>query len=139
MKNKKAVIFTFITLLWVAFIFFNSLMNGAASEKESGFVLEFIRNLLGEDSISGTLVRKAAHFTEYFILGLLLTKTLWEYKQKIWSYITVPLFFGLFTAVCDESIQLFSAGRSGQVSDILLDFSGMVTGLIIMSLISRKH
>lgn len=138
MKNKKAIIFTFITILWTGFIFFNSFMNGTASTKESNFVLEIVYKILGEGSISPALLRKAAHFTEYFILGTLLLKTVWEYKHMIFKVITVPLFFGLFTAVCDETIQLFSEGRSGQVSDILIDFSGVVAGIIITGLIVKK-
>ncbi|MGN0460400.1 MAG: VanZ family protein [Ruminococcus sp.] len=37
--------------------------------------------------------------------------------------------------MCDEAIQLNVSGRSGQVSDILLDFSGCLFGLIITTLV----
>lgn len=137
-KNKKAILFTAITIIWIAFIFYNSFMNGSQSTAESNFVYEIINKILGEGNISAQFVRKAAHFTEYFILGILLLKTVWEYKHLIMRVITTPLFFGLFTAVCDETIQLFSEGRSSQVSDILIDFSGVVVGLIITGLIVKK-
>ena len=34
---------------------------------------------------------------------------------------------GLLTALTDETIQLFVPGRSGQVTDIWIDFSGVMT------------
>ena len=45
------------------------------------------------------------------------------------------LFVCLATAVCDEAIQLNIDGRSGQVSDIFLDFSGCLFGLILTSIV----
>ena len=38
---------------------------------------------------------------------------------------------GLLTALTDETIQLFVPGRSGQVTDIWIDFSGVMTGLLV--------
>jgi VanZ family protein len=35
----------------------------------------------------------------------------------------------------DEYIQLFSAGRSAQVNDVLLDFSGAVAGFVFFLII----
>jgi len=40
------------------------------------------------------------------------------------------LFAGLAVAIVDETIQIFSA-RGSQVSDVLLDFSGVVAGVVI--------
>ncbi len=39
---------------------------------------------------------------------------------------------GLSTAVIDETIQLFVEGRAGMIKDVLLDFSGVVTGFAVM-------
>ena len=44
------------------------------------------------------------------------------------------LFVGLFTAVIDEFIQLFFEGRSAEITDVLIDFSGVVTGALFMLL-----
>ena len=38
---------------------------------------------------------------------------------------------GLLTALTDETIQLFVPGRSSQVTDVWIDFSGVMTGLIV--------
>jgi VanZ family protein len=41
----------------------------------------------------------------------------------------------LLVAVLDEAIQFFSSGRAPMVSDVLLDFAGALTGLLLMTLI----
>jgi VanZ family protein len=47
------------------------------------------------------------------------------------------LFGLLLVPVIDEFIQLFSAGRAGMVQDILLDFSGAVTGLVVVKILHK--
>ncbi len=42
------------------------------------------------------------------------------------------MFCGLATAVCDETIQLNVEGRAGMITDVLLDFSGVIFGTLIM-------
>ncbi|MDO5140406.1 MAG: VanZ family protein [Eubacteriales bacterium] len=38
------------------------------------------------------------------------------------------VFFGLLTALTDETIQLFVEGRSGQITDVWIDFAGVCFG-----------
>ena len=47
-----------------------------------------------------------------------------------------PPCFGLLAALLDETVQLFAAGRSGQVSDVWLDLAGFLAGWILIALIS---
>ena len=46
--------------------------------------------------------------------------------------IAVPL--GALTAVCDELIQTMSEGRACQITDMLIDTSGVLTGTLIVLL-----
>lgn len=39
---------------------------------------------------------------------------------------------GLLTAVIDETIQLNVPGRAGMITDVWLDFSGVLTGAVLM-------
>lgn len=41
------------------------------------------------------------------------------------------LFVSLAAGVTDETIQLWSSGRSSEVRDVLIDFFGAVSGIII--------
>lgn len=128
------------TVLLICFIFGRSLMPFDASSAESGSVVDFLGGFLsmlgiGEQDASH-VVRKAAHFTEFCVLGVLLTLTAWKNgKKNLRPHIFTVLFFSLAVPVCDEGIQYFSAGRSPEVADVLLDFSGAFTGFLITYLI----
>ncbi len=127
------------TVLWAAFIFSNSLRTGEESGSQSGFVVDMLERALSffgiRTEISETVVRKGAHFAEYFILGTLLLACVRVYRERWKQQIFLPLFWGLLIPVCDEFLQLSVAGRSGQVSDVVLDFSGVLTGVLILSVL----
>ena len=42
---------------------------------------------------------------------------------------------GTLAALCDETIQLFVPGRSGQITDVWLDTAGYLTGALLTLLI----
>ncbi len=142
----KRSILCALTALMMAFIFINSALDADASSKESMGVLELLNNLLKSLNVdlllSENFVRKCAHFAEYFVLGILLYFTVSSFADKRPRTLLVPLIVGFFTACVDETIQLFSIGRSGQFSDVLLDFSGVFTAVfifyILINLFKRK-
>ena len=77
------------------------------------------------------IVRKLAHFCEYLLEGFLLMLCLRVYTRHFFKHVSWPVLGGLLTALTDETIQLFVPGRSGQVTDIWIDFSGVMTGLLV--------
>lgn len=81
------------------------------------------------------IVRKSAHFTEYAFLcaAIVFHFTVWKKGISYTTWIPV-LITGLYAA-SDEYHQTFVAGRSGQVSDVLLDTAGAVAGVIIFRFI----
>lgn len=68
------------------------------------------------------IVRKLAHFCEYALEGFLLTLCLRVYTRHFFVHISWPILGGLLTALTDETIQMFSDGRSSQLTDVWLDF-----------------
>ena len=143
-KAKKIqLIFTLLTAGFALFIFSNSLQPATISGAKSGSIVTLLNNALASVgiklTISDHLVRKTGHFTEYFALGVLLLATLKTYTPRLIKNIFAPLFCGLAVAVTDESIQLFVDGRSGQVSDVVLDFCGVLTGLLVLGLLLKLH
>lgn len=68
------------------------------------------------------VVRKLAHFCEYLLEGFLLMLCLRVYTRHFFKHVSWPVLGGLLTALTDETIQLFVPGRSGQVTDIWIDF-----------------
>ncbi len=125
------------TILFVLFIFSNSMQVSTASSARSSGVVELLQ--AAADAlhlpivISETVIRKLAHFCEYLVLGLLLCVDIRLLTKNWWARVFAPLFFGLLIPVADECIQLFTPGRSSEVLDVLLDFGGVVCGLLILT------
>lgn len=80
-------------------------------------------------------VRKAAHMLEYAILGLLLVLTLSSYGISGVIIPWIAVFIGVIYAVSDEYHQTFVAGRAGQLMDVLIDSVGLLTGVLIASVL----
>ncbi|MBL4938671.1 VanZ family protein [Clostridium sp. YIM B02515] len=136
MKRKN--IKWLLVVVWMIVIFVFSSMNGDSSDEKSKFVI-YIFNLLGLNlnGIFGTLadfiVRKCAHFTEYFILYMLLYNALKENfsfkKALLFSIIGVFLY-----ASSDEFHQSFVPGRGPSFRDVCIDTSGGLLALVILYL-----
>ena len=93
-----------LILVYLCFIYGNSLTPAAISSKESGYFLAKIQDFLagaGMDAwwLTEHLVRKAAHFTEYAGLGFLLAMN--------------------------------TGAGIAPVSDVWLDMAGIVTGIMV--------
>lgn len=137
-QNPKLRWLTLFSILWVVVIFSFSMQSGDESGKLSGGIVAWFVGLFFPEDFAHIelvhfLVRKAAHFTEYFILGTLLSLTVREAK---WQRVLLsPWLMGTVVACCDETIQLFSDGRAGQITDVMIDSSGVFTGCVILAVI----
>lgn len=134
-RKAAALIFTVGTVLLVAFIWLHSLVPATISAQESGNVLSAVEVLFGalnlNPQLNDFIIRKAAHFSEFTALGVMVTSSFKLYYGSIRKYVFHILFLLLMVPVVDESLQYLSPGRSAQVSDILLDFSGCMTGMLL--------
>ena len=87
-------------------------------------------------------IRKAAHMTEYAILGWIAFAFLGSCGiQGKMHYIAV-LGFNFCYASTDEIHQLFIPGRSGQFKDVCIDTAGTAIGLLLLAIllkIWRRH
>ena len=140
------IILSICAVLWLAFIFSNSLDNGSASTEKSSIVTEIVNaavHFLGYDGdISHKFVRKFAHFSEFFVLSALISADISAifysrlhrnpYFLLLCSAASVPS-CAIF-ACCDETIQLFSDGRAAQLTDVLIDSSGGLCGYALFAL-----
>lgn len=137
---KKKVLITMV-IIWIIFIFFNSLQNAQVSASQSGRVVGFLYDLFTKVGIDvdistlSTWIRKLAHIFEYFILALLITLIFFETNLPIsYKYIysfTIPLLI----AIADEYIQTMVPGRSGLVVDVLIDSIGITLGVGLLMII----
>lgn len=132
----RAIVFI-LTAGMIAFAFIHSSMPADLSGEESESVMDFLQyilNFLGVGAeLTDHIVRKAAHFAEYTAIGMLLVSCAYSFSRtKPYRYYSQILLTGLATAVIDETIQLNVVGRSGQITDVLLDFSGVIIGAVVM-------
>ena len=130
----RAVCVTAVLVL-MCFIFGNSTDNAEESSDKSSFVTEILQKAADVVSPGTTVnensVRKCAHFIEFTALGALAMLTLRVFTEKYMTHITAPLFYVLAVAVSDEFIQINSSGRASDVRDVLIDFSGALTGTLL--------
>ena len=132
------VLFTAALIGCIWFIFSNSLQIAEVSEGSSGRVFGLMQGVLrrlglpgAADRLTMHIVRKLAHFSEYMLEGFLLMLCLRVYTRHFFKHVSWPILGGLLTALTDETIQLFVPGRSGQVTDVWIDFSGVLTGFVV--------
>ena len=131
------VLFTLALIGCIVFIFSNSMAVADVSSDESGRVLALLQHILrrlGHPALANRLtmhiVRKLAHFCEYTLEGFLLMLCMRVYSRHPLKHISVPMLGGVLTALTDETIQLFSDGRSSQVTDVWLDSAGVLAGIL---------
>lgn len=141
-----------LALMWMIVIFAFSAQtseeSSAVSEGLSYRMVSTTGRLLKLDideekirEIAGAIervVRKAAHMTEYAILAVLLYVWInrWRISQVRRACLAAVL--AILYACSDEIHQLFVAGRSGRVNDVLIDSAGAILGLALFLFI-RKY
>ncbi len=143
---KKKQINWILVIGWMILIFLFSSQPGEVSSQNNKFVI-YIFKLIGLDlnGILGTLsdfiVRKAAHFTEYFILYILLYRAMnkkknYDIKVFIWSLFIIFLY-----ACSDEFHQAFVPGRGPAFRDVMVDTCGGLTAFLTMYIchIKKRH
>ena len=147
-KTWVRILLTALTAAVMAMIYCFSMETAEQSDETSGSITFQIIKVFYPDFTEYTeiqqqnmydcvqlAVRKAAHFSEYTMLGLLMRLCLesWFGKRR-WL---TPASWGLstFYAGTDEFHQLLIDGRNGEWTDVLLDSTGVLTGVLFAVLV----
>ena len=124
------IVFYIAILTTLVFIFVNSALppekSGEQSDKVSGIIAEIIPVDTDIGNFIITNIRKIAHFTEYGLLGIIVSLYVLIYTRKRVAFGFGSLLFALVVGFTDESIQILS-GRGPSVSDIWIDIGGFAT------------
>ena len=132
-----------LIVVWLIVIWGHSMQPAVVSENESGRFLQFISKVIPGIYNNDTgmfIVRKAAHFTEYTLLGVLLCMMYSMYTKGAFRRFCEPALTGLLVAFIDETIQLFVDGRSGEIRDMWIDFGGVSLGvLIVLAFVNNRR
>ena len=139
--NKRRIIFIIISCAWMSMIFYMSSRDADESEADSYKVGMAVGKIIVHDfeELSETKqlefakridypIRKAAHATEYAILGMLLIGVFYPVKRFFWLSFLVSFLY----SVTDEVHQLFVPGRSGQPLDVMIDSLGALAGILLL-------
>ncbi len=150
-------------VLWMGFIFFMSANDGDHSQGMSDGLTSFVLSMAWpgfsgmspdeQTAVVGSLsffVRKAGHFSEYAVLGLLALATLRQGQalrssqalrntRKIAPVAVGAVAMAFVYACFDEFHQLFVAGRSGQPFDVGVDTAGALVAVAIVVAVMRMR
>ena len=141
----RKIIKLLLILIWMVVIFLFSNDSGEASKKKSDHVIMDIYQVFNDTELTEkekeqlieTVVyptRKIAHFSEYFLLGLLVLSFLSEFGIVTRKSILIAIIICCLYAVSDEFHQMFSDGRTPKVFDVAIDTLGATTGIFLYSL-----
>ena len=153
MKRKKTgIIWLIFTIIWMSVIFSFSAKKAVESEGMSHSVGKEIGRLIVPQFTSWSEerqeqfakmidfpVRKCAHASEYAVLGVLMLGTAYSFaedqgkKNRLLCWCA-----GTAYAATDEFHQLFVPGRSCQFRDVCIDSAGILTGIVLFSLIKHQ-
>lgn len=124
----------------LAAMFFSG-QPGTQSQGLSRGIVAWLFELFGEEptpEVMGTVnyfLRRGAHLFLYFCMGLGLCGAFqWQKKAPAWL---PAMALGVAFAATDEYHQLFSGGRIGKPTDVLLDTCGLALGCGASYLLSR--
>ena len=146
---------TLLTVIVMVMIFCFSMETADDSDKRSGVISDVIIRIFcpGYEQMDPAqqqavydnvqhVVRKLAHFTEYLMLGFMIRLCLeswFGHRMKKYRILALIGFAaGTVYACTDEAHQLAIDGRSGQFTDVLVDGSGVLAGVILGTLLIRS-
>ena len=137
----KKYVFSLMTVAVIAFIWKNSLQDAPNSSAESRWVLDLVQSMFsvipGISHVTMYEIRKAAHVTEYMALGFFLLLDLSALNRRGRARDVVAM--GVLIACIDETLQLFSFGRSSQMTDVVIDTCGVILGVAAAYVFSRNE
>jgi len=126
--NKKLYLAYLPAAAWMVVIFLFS----SQTSDESTAVSDFFTNIIFGEILEQltVIIRKSAHFIEYFILGAAVyipTRRIFKEKRTVLP----SLGWCAFYAATDEFHQFFVEGRAGRITDVLIDSCGAALGIAV--------
>jgi VanZ family protein len=125
LKNHHRVI---LAAGWTLIIVAFSLQNGEDSLSLSLAIFNAIASVFPQlsdpaiQAVAVSVIRKAAHFMEYFLLGAFYAKADPDTPLDL-------LEIGLIIPFLDEGLQGFVDGRGSSLIDVMIDLAGYCLGL----------
>lgn len=143
-KRLRIYILSSVVVLFLVLQFASTGMKAFQFDGISGEITSrIVRQYQLPEFISGVhsiylvnfLIRKAAHFLEFFLLAFFVyaVVTLKEMKKK--RALALTFVFCLLAAAFDEFHQIFVSGRSPELTDVMIDSIGAAAAILIIYLV----
>ena len=151
MKQRTKIILSAVPLLiWLIVIFTFSAKPAFESGQQSGALVKILKECLNGFAPKAnqalinwnfveTIIRKAAHFTVYFILGMLSLNLADKIIKNRKSCVITAFIFSVLYAVSDEIHQAFVPGRACRLFDVALDSFGAFLGIMLLYKLFKKY
>jgi VanZ family protein len=130
-------------LLWAVVI--SGFSTGAFTAENTGHIIIPILHWIFPSASPETLaflhytIRKCAHFTEYFILSLLLLRAIRAGRGGArWSWALATILIVAAYASLDEFHQSFVPDRTPAVTDVMIDTIGGATAQLVVALFALR-
>lgn len=136
-------IFRILTILWMIVIFSFSAKNAQESTKDSSAVGMLVGRIVHADFKEwpnsrqqafaeqwSYPIRKAAHMSEYAVLGFLLLGAVGP-RRKEWTAVPAAFLMAVLYAASDEIHQFFVPGRACMITDVGYDALGAAVGIAL--------
>ena len=147
-QDGKRMLLFILLIFWMGLIFFFSAKPAVQSAKMSTSVGKMIGRVVvpefeewsdtKQDAFAKKIdfaVRKSAHACEYAALSVLFFVNYKKKSRKIKQIVGMSALNTALYAVTDEIHQLFVPGRSGQITDVILDSCGGLIGAVLSAII----
>ena len=149
-KNDGKMVLSLLAVLAVmVLIFAFSAQTGEESGETSGHIVTLVLRIFAPDFdrctaaeqerifyLTSFLVRKAAHFSEFCLLGITLTLFFGNLRHRLpvkrgwlWAW-----GIGTLYACSDEFHQSLVGGRGPSLADVGIDSSGVIAGVLLVLL-----
>ena len=151
----KKFVCILLLLISITTMYYFSSQDGKTASKQSHIVAEIVdeirdrvtlkdENLIRlkdkiRDSLKGykkdIVIRKAAHFGMYIIIGGLMMIVIYLFSKQVIFSACISFAFTFLYAVYDERRQLTIDGRAGSLQDVFIDASGALLAISMLSCI----
>lgn len=135
--TMKKIKYFIPSILLMIIIFWFSHQTGTESAGLSTYIVNWLNDSF-HIIIPEIIMRKAAHMSEYAILTLTFIYGFSKNKLILQKVLLFSLSSTFLYACSDEFHQLFIAGRSGQLVDVLIDTTGGMIAIILFYFIKKK-
>ena len=148
----KKIIYILLLIASMGLMHYFSTQDGQASRNQSNAVIEVLDKVRDKVTLKderlvkineiimgklkkykkSTIVRKAAHFSMYALIGGIAMIVIYSFSKKIFLAASVSFIPSVLYAVFDEKTQIAVDGRNGNIMDVFIDSSGALVAITIL-------